>query len=57
LRTLVLTVALLFTTGLAALTAVDISRHGLTLIGALAILIVVIFMTGIIGAITYRPKE
>jgi hypothetical protein len=57
LRTAVLLIALAFIALLGALTAIDISRHGVTLVGALAILILVLFITGIVGALTHPPNE
>jgi hypothetical protein len=57
LRAAVLTIALLFTGMLAVLTAIDIAHHGLTPISVLAVLIVVIFLTGIVGALRYPPKR
>ena len=54
-RTVVLIVALVFIGGLAALTAIDISRYGLTGLDVLALLILLLFSTGILGALTHRP--
>ncbi len=56
-RAAVLTIALFFTDMLAVLTAIDIGHHGLTPISMLAVLIVVIFLTGIVGALRYPPKQ
>jgi hypothetical protein len=57
LRAAVLTIALLFTAMLAVLTAIDIGHHGLTPISVLAVLIVVLFVAGIVGALRYPPKQ
>ena len=56
-RTAVLLIALAFIALLGVLTAIDISHHGITLISALAILVLVLFITGIVGALTHRPRE
>lgn len=56
-RTVILLVALAFIALLGVLTAIDISHHGVTLVGALAILILVLFMTGIVGALIHPPNE
>lgn len=52
-RTAVLTIALLFSALIGVLTVIDIVHHGLTLIGALAILIVIVFVIGLGGALRY----
>ncbi|MGB0095986.1 MAG: hypothetical protein WBP81_26040 [Solirubrobacteraceae bacterium] len=56
-RAAVLTIALLFIAMLAVLTVIDIVHHGLTVISALAVMIVVIFATGIVGALRHPPNE
>jgi hypothetical protein len=57
LRTAVLLIALAFIALLGVLTAIDISHHGITVISALAILVLVLFITGIVGALAQRPRE
>jgi hypothetical protein len=57
LRLLVLTIVTLFTAALAVLTGRDIHAHGLTPIGVLAIGIVVLFATGVIGALLHPPRR
>jgi hypothetical protein len=57
LRLLVLTIALLFVAALGALTVRDIHTHGLTPVGVLAIGVVVVFTTGIIGALLHPPRR
>jgi hypothetical protein len=57
LRTAVFTLALAFTAALAGLTGQDLADHGLTLPGALALLIVVLLMFGIIGALLRPPRR
>jgi hypothetical protein len=54
-RTILLVVALVFIAGLALLTAIDISKYGVTALDVLAILILVLFSTGIVGALRQRP--
>jgi hypothetical protein len=57
LRLLVLTIALLFIGALGALTVRDIHMHGLTPVAVLAILIVVVFTIGVIGALLHPPRR
>ena len=54
-RTILLVVALVFIAGLALLTALDISQYGVTALDVLAILILVLFSTGIVGALRRAP--
>ena len=56
-RLLVLTIALLFTAALGALTVRDIHTHGLTPVGVLAVMIVVLFAIGIVGALLHPPRR
>jgi hypothetical protein len=56
-RLVVLTVALLFIAGLGVLTALDVSRYGLTVISVLAIFVLVLFMIGIVGALREPPRQ
>jgi hypothetical protein len=56
-RTAILIVALLFIAALATLTALDIARYGLTALDVLAILILVLFCTGIVGALRNPPPS
>jgi hypothetical protein len=56
-RTAVLTVALLFIAALGALTAIDIARYGVTALSVLAIMVLVLFMIGIVGALREPPHE
>jgi hypothetical protein len=57
LRLAVLTIALAFTVGLGALTVLDIVRYGVTAVSVLAVLIVVLFMVGIVGALRHPPDQ
>ena len=56
-RLAVLTVALLFIAALAVLTVRDIHTHGLTPVGVLAVLVVVLFTIGILGALLNPPRD
>ncbi len=56
-RLLLLVVALLFTALIAVLTVMDISNYGLTWLDLLAIMIVVLFATGIVGALLHPPDR
>jgi hypothetical protein len=56
-RGFVLTVALLFIAALAVLTGIDIARYGVTVLGVLAILILLLFTIGIVGALREPPHE
>jgi hypothetical protein len=56
-RLVVLWVALVFIGGLGLLTALDISRNGVTWLDVLAILILVLFTTGILGALLTPPRD
>jgi NADH:ubiquinone oxidoreductase subunit 6 (subunit J) len=53
----VLVIALLFIAGLGVLTGIDIARYGLTVLSVLAILVLVLFMIGIVGALRQPPRE
>jgi hypothetical protein len=57
LRIFVLTVALLFTAGLGVLTAIDLAHYGVTIIDVLAVMVVVLFAVGIVGALRHPPPE
>ena len=56
-RLVVLAVALLFTVGLAVLTAMDIVRYGLTVISVLALGVLILFAFGILGALREPPRQ
>ena len=56
-RVVVLTIALLFIAGLAVLTALDIAKYGVTALGVLAILVIVLFTIGIVGALRQPPQQ
>lgn len=56
-RLLLLAVAVVFTAGIGVLTVQDIADNGVTWLDILAILVVVLFGTGIIGSLLHRPPE
>lgn len=56
-RFVVLTVALVFTIFLGVLTAMDFVNYGVTALGVLAALIVVLFTVGILGAMRQPPSQ
>lgn len=56
-RRVVLAIAVVFIALLAYLTVVDFARHGVTAGGILAILIIVLFSTGIVGALRHPPRQ
>ncbi len=53
----VLVIALLFIVGLGVLTGIDIARYGVTVLSVLAILVLVLFMIGIVGALREPPRQ
>jgi hypothetical protein len=57
LRVVILTIALLFIAALGALTVIDMVRYGVSALDVLAILVLVLFMTGIVGALRQPPAE
>jgi hypothetical protein len=56
-RSFVLAIALLFMALLASLTADDIVRNGVTPLAVVAILILILFAIGIVGALRQPPSE
>jgi hypothetical protein len=56
-RGAILIVALLFIAGLGTLTVIDMVRYGISAVDVLAILVLVLFMTGIVGALRQPPAE
>lgn len=56
-RGAVLTIALVFIAALAVLTGIDIARYGVTVLSVLAILVLILFMIGIVGALREPPRE
>jgi hypothetical protein len=56
-RGAILIVALVFIAGLGTLTVIDMVRYGVSAVDVLAILVLVLFMTGIVGALRQPPAE
>jgi hypothetical protein len=56
-RTIVFTIAVVFTVLLGYLTVLDFARHGLTAIGVLGTLIVILFGVGFVGALRHPPHR
>ncbi len=56
-RFVLLVVALVFIAGMGLLTALDISHTGLNWLDVLAIGILVLFTTGIVGALLEAPRK
>jgi hypothetical protein len=56
-RTVVFTIAVVFTVLLGYLTVLDFVRHGVTVIGVLGVLIVVLFGIGFVGALRHPPQQ
>jgi hypothetical protein len=55
-RAAILAIALVFITLLAYLTIVDFVHHGVTAIGVLGVMIVLLLSIGIIGALRHPPE-
>jgi hypothetical protein len=56
-RFLLLAVVVAFTGLIAFLTVLDMIHHGVNWLDVLAILVVVLFATGIVGALLQRPRQ
>ena len=56
-RGVVLAIVLVFIAGLAVLTGIDIANYGVTALSVLAILVLLLFMIGIVGALREPPRE
>jgi hypothetical protein len=56
-RLAVFSVALLFIVALGVLTVRDIRVHGATPVDVLAIIVLVLFTTGIVGALLHPPRR
>jgi hypothetical protein len=57
LRLVVLTIALLFIILLAVLTGLDISHYGVTGVSLLALIVLVLFTFGVLGALRQPPRR
>jgi hypothetical protein len=56
-RVAVLTIALVFIALLGTLTVSDFIDHGITAVGVIAVMILVLFLVGIVGALRHPPNE
>ena len=56
-RNVLLVVCVIFIGGLGLLTARDIAHYGVTALDVLALLILLLFCTGILGALLHRPPK
>jgi hypothetical protein len=56
-RYLVLAVVVVFTSIIAVLTVQDMVRNGVSVLDVVGLLIVVLFATGIVGALLQPPRE
>ncbi len=56
-RLVVFAIALVFIVGLGVLTVMDIVNNGVTPIGIVAVLLLVVIMVGIVGALGQRPPQ
>jgi hypothetical protein len=56
-RVTVLVITIVFILGLAALTVADFVNNGVSVVGVLAVLILVLFTVGIVGALRHPPQE
>jgi len=55
-RLVVFAIALVFIIGLGLLTALDISRNGLTGVSVMGLIVLVLFFVGILGAWRQPPR-
>ena len=56
-RVVVFTIALVFIVGVGVLTVMDIINNGVTPIGIIAVLLLVVIMVGIVGALGQLPRQ
>ena len=56
-RQAVFTIALLFTALLGYLTVADFVHYGVTPLGVIGVLIVLLFGIGVVGALRHPPRE
>jgi hypothetical protein len=57
LRTIVFTVAIVFIGGMALLTALDFKNNGVTFVGVVGVLVLLVVGVGIIGALLHPPRK
>ena len=56
-RLVLLAIVVVFTSFIGVLTVLDMVHNGVTWLDVLAIMIVVLFATGIVGALWQRPRQ
>jgi hypothetical protein len=56
-RFVVFAIAVVFIIGMAVLTALDFERNGVTGLGIVGLIVVIVVGVGIIGALTEPPKK
>ena len=56
-RIVVFAVAVVFICGMATLTALDFAKHGVTGLGIVGLIVVIVVGVGIIGALTEPPRK
>ena len=56
-RLLLLVVVVVFTALIGVLTVLDMVNHGVTWLDVLAVAIVILFGTGIVGALLHKPRQ
>ncbi|MFZ0091340.1 MAG: hypothetical protein WAL63_17655 [Solirubrobacteraceae bacterium] len=56
-RLVLLAVVVVFTALIGFLTVLDMIHHGVSWLDVLAVLVVILFATGIVGALLQRPRE
>jgi hypothetical protein len=56
-RSVVFAAALLFIVGLALLTILDLTSNGVTVVGVLGIIVLVVCGVGVLGALLHPPRK
>ncbi len=54
-RLVILTIALVFIAALGVLTVLDVAHYGLTAVDVAALFVLILFTTGIVGALRHPP--
>jgi hypothetical protein len=56
-RVVVIFFAIVFISGMALLTALDFSNNGVTLVGVIGVIVVVVIGVGVLGAFLQPPRK
>ena len=56
-RALVFLVAVVFIAGMIILTALDFANNGVTALGVVSVIVVIVVGVGVLGALTEPPKK